>query len=882
MDITNTNSDAQCDQHQTTGFVDATSGFSSAVSTGTDSTMRQGAADEASFAEFFRRPVLVKQAEWSVGAVAADRTFVFDPWTLWATNARVKSKLDNFYLMKCKLMVKIVVNGTPMQWGKGIMSYHPLSTLDDTVPLVPTISTKGWLGACMAQSQRSHIVFDISQSTGGCLCLPFIWPSNYVRLTSAADIATLGRVHITKLSNFYDPNIVNPVQPSYSVWVWAEEMDLQVPTYTLALQGCLVCKNECDPVCNPVLQGDEYQEGNNGIISGPAGVISALAGRLAKVPYIGPYALATQIGSSAIASIARIFGFSRPISDMNAASVYQNSMGSLATTIGLDNTMKLTFDPKQELTIDPRVVGLDPSVDEMSLNFLTQKESLLTQFVWFDNSPSGTKLGAIAVTPLCGLKNPLAVSANEISYQLTPLAFAAVPFQYWSGTLKYRFEFIASRFMRGRVKIAWDPISTANAGQASNFNVNLNQTIDLAESRNIEFSVSWAAGQPYKKVNYGMSLMNRAVSNYIDGIAAPDIDNAYTNGYISVAVMNRLVSQASIPSDGVTVNVYISAGDDFELHGPNSDLVNGIAYTSLELQGDTDGQDIATLMPNEPVQTISLVSKEMSNVEKKNLVFFGDPIVSIRQLLRRYNLWGIIEDPALNSAVSTTGSSYAINYTEPDFPPYYGYDPNGEYIAFGTLNYLNACRQTLLNFYTPAYLTMRGAIRYKYKLVGLGGVRNDISSIHVQRHTDPNAVNGHNVTVMCTNGHVGVADSITEYTYQNQSIAFEGASSINPEVTKSLNVELPFYSPYRFRLARRLNQRLIPSTVYDKDGSNTFKHLIRTYVTKSNVTSGQESAWKQIAFQKWVSVGEDFALNGFLSVPTMFIYTNQFPNLDGV
>eukprot|EP01084_Bolivina_argentea_P113537 202308_1 len=103
-------------------------------------------------------------------------------------------------------------------------------------------------------------------------------------------------------------------------------------------------------------QADEYAP--NGIISSTSTTVARVAGLLTSAPSIGPYALATQMAASTVSNIARLFGYSRPpvLTDIN--SYKQMNLGNLANTNVSDAVMKLSLDAKQELSVDPRIMGL--------------------------------------------------------------------------------------------------------------------------------------------------------------------------------------------------------------------------------------------------------------------------------------------------------------------------------------------------------------------------------------------------------------------------------------------------------------------------------------------------------------------------------------------
>ena len=141
---------------------------------------------------------------------------------------------------------------------------------------------------------------------------------------------------------------------------------------------------------------DEY---GTGPISRPAGIVAKAAGALSKVPGIGMYALATQMAASTVSGIASMFGYSRPITLADIQPYKPTYLGNMANTNVPDTSQKLTLDAKQELTVDPRVMGLG-STDEMTIKSIAQRESFLTQFGWAVSDSAETLLWNSEVSPV--------------------------------------------------------------------------------------------------------------------------------------------------------------------------------------------------------------------------------------------------------------------------------------------------------------------------------------------------------------------------------------------------------------------------------------------------------------------------------------------------
>jgi len=106
----------------------------------------------------------------------------------------------------------------------------------------------------------------------------------------------------------------------------------------------------------------ESDERETGPIEKFASSAKKVSMALTMVPEIGVLATASSIFFSGLESISALFGWSRPV-HMDEP-IYSKSLPFMngAMTIGSETTQKICLDPKQELTVDPRVVGVDSDI----------------------------------------------------------------------------------------------------------------------------------------------------------------------------------------------------------------------------------------------------------------------------------------------------------------------------------------------------------------------------------------------------------------------------------------------------------------------------------------------------------------------------------------
>ena len=201
-------------QSQNVKFMDNAGHFEVDPSGDLDDTFKLSDSNELTLDQFFKRPVRVWEATWSVETPFAAS---IDPWSTYFNNPRVVNRIANYKLMRAKLHVKFVLNGNAFYYGRLLASYHPAKTSDSfsNSPLVPQDA--------VIESQRPHVFLDPTNSQGGDMILPFYWRNNYLDIV-AAEWNQMGQIDIRSLpvlrnsAGNTDPIIVH-------AYAWCEDIE---------------------------------------------------------------------------------------------------------------------------------------------------------------------------------------------------------------------------------------------------------------------------------------------------------------------------------------------------------------------------------------------------------------------------------------------------------------------------------------------------------------------------------------------------------------------------------------------------------------------------------------------------------------------------------
>lgn len=795
-----------------TAFSDQTAGWTVNIASQPDTTMDLVATGPSTLSTFLNRPVRLGSYSWAVAAPLFEK---IDPWTLWVNDPYVREKLAHYSLLRCKLHIKVVISGTGFHYGRALVGYNPWKAADHITV------TRNFLEVDMVQlSQKPSFFLNPSTNQGGEMILPFFYSKNYVSLPEG-EYADLGEIYIKSFQDLRHANGGDdPVR--ITLFAWAEDVVLTMPTSQYTAQAG-----------SRINSGDEY---GRGIVSSTASAIAEAAGALKNAPMIGPYARATEICARATADTARIFGYSRAAVIDNPKPMKPYYLGNMANTDMAEAVNKLTLDSKQELTIDSRTVGLD-GMDHMDLKSIVTRQSYLTQFTWSPTTPTDTLLWNTRVGPSLH-------RVNGVEIHPTPMAMIQALFEKWQGSIKFRFQIVKSAFHKGRLLIRWDPRATSIG---VNFNTVYSRVIDIAEEDDFEIEVGWGQSVPFLRTDpltpnpepFGTSKLLFSTSQI-------------WNGMLDVLVLNPLVSPAS--DSDLQINVFVSMGDDFKFGGPTAVHINKLSlFPGTELQplaptyspqsgilpGPTNDQT------DKPTATsvVAPIAPTGSVVDRQAQVFFGESVVSLRELFRRY----VYYQTDFGVANSTNFQSL-VRSLDYGLPKNYGWDPLGpDTYTTGNGSFpATLCMNTPLNFMMPCYAGWRGSLRQK--LVFHGGTRIA---------TAFRAGFGLPITesiLMSANDTINAQILNRRHLYDS----FNGMVGQDTNNNACIEVEIPYYNALRMSPAR------IPSYDFNNGSERVGVEYIQN--TGNNTPNLRTKVFKSFA------TGEDFTLFFFVGCPILYEY----------
>jgi hypothetical protein len=571
----------------------------------TDSVVRVPRVPGEGLEDFFARPVAIGTYNWTNASTSAE----IYPFSVYLQSTRIAAKTATYPLWRGTLHIKAMIATQPQLYGGLRVSYWPMFSnncfsSNPTTRIEPYPPTTQYLNAANPASLDFTIPF----------FFPFPWAFTRNKGFGTVDfhisLTDLGLITIVPVATLARADGVAPGTVDVQFYAWMTDVELSGSSYSFQ---------------------SEYKDRP---ISRIATAVADVAGNLVTWPIIGPFAKATEIGAGAIASIAHLFGFSRPVNIFAPQETIAHSFGNLAIVSGIDSAAKLSTDPKQELTISPQTVGLPPQ-EMSSILAMAQQESYLTTISYSTATAANTFLTTWVVDPTC-------VPGTNTT---THLAWATAPFDMWTGSLVYRFRVFCSPFQRGRLFIIYDPAvgmtyaPTLMASLTPDDLISTNRycILDLATDTDVEFRVGWCQAQdwaitrrdPYSTFTYnGQRPFNNVLTT-----GSPTPLTGMVNGAVAVFVDAPLTSPAA---STIEIMVTVRAGDDFAVASPNMMRVSGYYFQSLVVDKPVAGGNVA-------IKQCDLYPSTVNHADLA-LQYVGERVISARSMSKRYsaiNSYGI-------------------------------------------------------------------------------------------------------------------------------------------------------------------------------------------------------------------------------------------------
>jgi len=780
----------------------------------------------ANIDKYFDRPVLI--GTFAV-PLSTDYRQIINPWQLYSSDQSVRAKFRNFAYISGDLNIRFAFEGTQFHYGRLQIGYMPMGNFNTVLGGYNTdyaTSALDFNYKCWVSQMPGCRTVNVSENEPIEMTLPFIAPQPWLRTfnkattavastTALEDWNNMGTLIIDTLSQLKAVS-ASATNISVNIYAWMSNVKLGCPTGTLLA----VSQAKDERVVGPVEQ--------------VATRAASVARSMSSIPQIAPLATASAMVLDGVAGAASVYGFSEPTINTAPMRMKNQPYQNAANTIGYDTGKKITIDPKQELTVDGMVSRVKE--DELSIASFTDKWGLFSKFTWnYSSTDSFPMLWYAFVTPMLQSVATGLVGGTESNMaQPTPSAFAAFPFDYWHGPLEFCFDFVASKFHKGKIDIVFEPNVNQMNLIAGNFVMNKQYqvTVDLQKTTTVIIRVDWASRTPWLANVITSSGGNGSLAS-LHGTTLPADPTPYNSCVNGCVYAVPLTSLMSPDSSSIDVLVYVRApGTMFNAFGRIDNNVAAI-FPGLPTEDEKIESQSMDMFPS--VSEVIDINPDSSDISYLNQYYFGEVPTSFRQYLRRFELTGYL------TGTFSTGNTVAFA-TLPVIPFLW---PNVE----NTSITMNGGYCTLLNYLRYAFLIMKGGLRKRMRL---------LTSI-TSKNSD-----------MC-NWKV----SLQPYTTYPSSVPTLGSGAAQPQTNvmgcvtfvpstqAGVEFEIPFYCPSLFVISCNKTP-WFSDPLFLTDYTGAFSGRV-TYNVSIDV--GYATSTDGCKLFEETAIGEDFTLSRFLACP---------------
>jgi len=509
--------------------------------------------------DVFNRPVAIIDDIWDASSSTTLQSFMM-PSSFFTGNPNAQGKLANYAFLHAVAVVKVVITSSPYTAGKAILGVRPLVGRYN-----PTIYE---VAACPS------VEIDASSGKEVELRVPCVLPHGFSMITNYKedvfcpyfDWANFFLMVVSPVADVTD----TPVH--YRVYAWLEETRLFGPT-NFSVANMAEGKGDI-PVGGPQMYHKEtldemrvnpFTVNMGSQVSGPPKVSESNRVSAGIDKYVTPTIKAiggvlVEVGTIVLmgAKIAMLMGLSVPNITNNTTLVQDVRNFDGHHFSGACPALHLAGSQAQKVVLPVNTFSIHG--DEMNISHYCSRFGYVGTIRWTADRSPGYQIAYIQINPgLCHVDG----TTTPSTYHWNPLAFCSSFFQFWRGSIVYRFAAAKTKFHSGIIEIVWC-IGNLNANPSSDQEAaNCYRVVwNLAESASFQFTVPYISCLPW------------GVCRWLD-INAFDNSINCVNGALHVRIVTPLISASNLVTDGIDILLYVAGGPDIEFSVPAQPSVIG-------------------------------------------------------------------------------------------------------------------------------------------------------------------------------------------------------------------------------------------------------------------------------------------------------------------
>lgn len=576
---------SEVDVNGTTKFIDSTIVQQQVYNAGYSPTTLIPVRDQT-ISDFLMKPQIIHSGTWDTSQLARTSLaggLVSAPLAgvaIWA------HKLEGFGLVRGTAVIRVVINANPFQQGKLILAFAPGAS--STNPVTHLFRTRASI------TQLPNVEIDC-RDAAAVMEIPYIAPTEYYSLHSGDDYGW----------GLYELLVLAPLQVGsggettvdWTMYIHFTDVEMAAP---IAPQSTGNVRGGSRPRKSKMVtsrtEATSIAEG--GPISSALMVAANVAGKLAGIPSISAIAAPASWMARGAAGVASWFGWAKPLDDRPVSKVSRLNLPGMSNATGVSGASNMGLYHDSSLAVLDNMVGND--LDEMSFNYLKVRKAYVGDVQWTTSNGVGDLI-LTSSTDLPG--ESYTTPEGDVLLYLPPYAYISKFFRAWRGSVVYTFKLVKTDFHSGRLSVTFTPFPSNEDPSLSNSTLCLREIIDVRGKSEFSISVPYLLHTAYQRVGV-------------------------PSGTLSIRVLNELRAPTTV-STSITMLIYMSAGDDYELAIPGSGVTAPIPVVPQIGGADAsvDQTIVSGVVGGYSVTPIDMVPSSQC---------IGEMFTSVKQLLTKF------------------------------------------------------------------------------------------------------------------------------------------------------------------------------------------------------------------------------------------------------
>jgi len=421
-------------------------------------------------------------------------------------------KVANFEFIKCNMVVKIMTNANPFVAGRYWICYSPYE------------ERKLFPHRCINKTRAavtSYPGVELDLQTNNSITIQVPWSDLRDNGSLTSDFLNELQLHIFTLSPI---SAVGAFNVNFQVFGWLEDVELRGST-------------AFGPLIIPTVRANlQIGKEAKGPISEIASTVGTVATALSGIPIIGDVAKTVSWVSSAVGSVASMFGFSKPIEGSGAMPIVNIPARAYGHTKATDASVVLGL--ANDNAVSEAQMNFMTDQDEMAIEYISNRPGVVSIGTWLDNAIPSAIIAVIPVGPQV-TTNRLAVVPAGTVIDLTNFEYISSQFARWRADICFRLSIVKTPFHAGRIEVAFVPGHDKTIDNTTDLTNCYRQILDIANDTEMTVNVPYVSPYPmcgYQPRNSGLDPQNEAPGYLVIRVLSPLVHPDTVSAAIQVII----------------------------------------------------------------------------------------------------------------------------------------------------------------------------------------------------------------------------------------------------------------------------------------------------------------------------------------------------------